>query len=159
MNREKWLEERKKGIGGSDASSIIGENPYRTNIQLWEEKTGRKLAEDISKKDFVQYGTEAEEHLRELFKLDFPQYDVKHEENIIIKHPEFDFLFASLDGILVDKKTGEMGILEVKTTNILQSMQKEKWKDKIPGNYYIQVLHYMMVTRIYICEIGSSIKI
>lgn len=84
--------------------------------------------------------------MRELFKLDFPQYEVTHEENAIIKHPTHPFLFASLDGQLVNKETGELGILEIKTTNILQSMQKEKWKEKIPNNYYCQVLHYLNVT-------------
>lgn len=146
MTREEWLNERKKGIGGSDASAIVGENPYKTTIQLWEEKTGRKQAEDISDKPYVQYGTKAEDHLRELFKLDFPQYEVTHEENTIIKHPTYPFLFASLDGRLINKDTGELGILEIKTTNILQSMQKEKWKEKIPNNYYCQVLHYLNVT-------------
>lgn len=144
--REQWLEERKKGIGGSDAATILGLNPYKTSIDLWEEKTGRKDTEDISDKPYVKYGTKAEDHLRELFKLDFPQYEVTHQENTIIKHPIYPFLFASLDGQLVDKNTGELGILEIKTTNILQSMQKEKWKEKIPDNYYCQVLHYLNVT-------------
>lgn len=144
--RAEWLEERKKGIGGSDAATILGLNPYKSNVDLWEEKTGRKESEDISNKPYVKYGTNAEEYLRELFKLDFPQYEVSHEENTIIKHPTYPFLFASLDGQLVDKKTGELGILEIKTTNILRSMQKEKWKDKIPDNYYCQILHYLNVT-------------
>lgn len=113
---------------------------------MWKEKTGKKEAIDISDKLYVQYGTKAEDHLRELFKLDFPQYEVKHEENTIIKHPKYDFLFASLDGTLTDKETGEKGILEIKTTNILQSMQKEKWKDRIPDNYFCQILHYLNVT-------------
>ena len=52
---------------------------------------------------------------------------------------------ASLDGELTDQE-GRRGILEIKTTNILQSMQYEKWKDRIPDNYYIQVLHYLLVT-------------
>ncbi len=146
MTREIWLEERKKGIGGSDAATILGLNPYKDNIRLWEEKTGRRKAEDISEKEYVKYGTNAEDLLRELFKLDYPQYEVKHDEYTIIKHPKYPFLFASLDGTLIDKETGEMGILEIKTTNILQSMQKEKWKEKIPNNYYCQVLHYLNVT-------------
>lgn len=146
MTREKWLEERKKGIGGSDAAAILGLNPYKDNIKLWEEKTGRRQAEDISEKEYVKYGTNAEDLLRELFKLDYPKYEVKHDENTIIKHSKYPFLFASLDGTLIDKETGEMGILEIKTTNILQSMQKEKWKEKIPDNYYCQVLHYLNVT-------------
>lgn len=145
-SREEWLEERKKGIGGSDAAVILGLNPYKNNIRLWEEKTGKVQAEDISGKPYVKYGTQAEDLLRELFKLDFPQYEVSHDENTIIKHPKYPFLFASLDGQLVDKETGELGILEIKTTNILQSMQKEKWKEKIPDNYFCQVLHYLNVT-------------
>lgn len=146
MTREEWLKERKKGIGGSDAATILGLNPYKDNIKLWEEKTGRRQAEDISEKEYVKYGTNAEDLLRELFKLDYPKYEVRHDENTIIKHPKYPFLFASLDGTLIDKETGEMGILEIKTTNILQSMQKEKWKEKIPDNYYCQVLHYLNVT-------------
>lgn len=145
-SREEWLEERKKGIGGSDAAVILGLNPYKNNIRLWEEKTGKVQAEDISDKPYVKYGTQAEDLLRELFNLDFPQYEVFHDENTIIKHPKYPFLFASLDGQLVDKETGELGILEIKTTNILQSMQKEKWKEKIPDNYFCQVLHYLNVT-------------
>lgn len=146
MTKEEWLEERKNGIGGSDAATIMGLNPYKSTIDLWEEKTRRKEAEDISDKPYVKYGTNAENLLRELFKLDFPKYEVRHEENAVIKHPTHPFLFASLDGTLVDTETGELGILEIKTTNILQSMQKEKWKERIPDNYFCQVLHYLNVT-------------
>ena len=40
-DREEWLEERKAGIGGSDAATILGLNPYSDNIKLWEIKTKR----------------------------------------------------------------------------------------------------------------------
>ena len=39
-----WLKGRINGIGGSDASAVIGKNPYKTNIELFEEKTGRRIA-------------------------------------------------------------------------------------------------------------------
>lgn len=158
MTREDWLEERKKGIGGSDAATILGLNPYKTTIELWEEKTGRKDAPDISDKPYVKYGTQAEDLLRQLFALDYPQYLVTHEENTIIKHPEHPFLFASLDGKLLDVATGKEGILEIKTTNILQSTQKEKWKDKIPDNYYCQVLHYLNVTSCSFAILKAQLK-
>lgn len=158
MTREDWLEERKKGIGGSDAATILGLNPYKTTIELWEEKTGRKDAPDISDKPYVKYGTQAEDLLRQLFALDYPQYIVTHEENTIIKHPEHPFLFASLDGKLLDVATGKEGILEIKTTNILQSTQKEKWKDKIPDNYYCQVLHYLNVTSYSFAILKAQLK-
>jgi len=87
-----------------------------------------------------------EDVLRESFKIKHSEYEVIHEENTIIKHPVYPFLFASLDGILINKETGEKGILEIKTSEILRSMQKEKWKDSIPPNYYCQILHYLNVT-------------
>lgn len=146
MEEREWLELRKRGIGGSDAAAIIGKNPYKTNIDLWEEKTGLREPEDISWKDFVQYGKAAEKPLAELFALDFPQYEVEHYGFNSFQHAQYPFIIGSLDGVLTDKATGSKGILEIKTTNILNSMHKEKWKDQIPDNYYIQCLHYLLVT-------------
>lgn len=144
-NRDEWLEHRAGRIGGSDASCIVGMNPYKSNVELWEEKTGKKQAEDISDKPHVKYGSEAEEHLRALFALDFPQFKVSYEENNMWLNDRYPFAHASLDGWLEDEK-GRKGILEIKTNNILQSMQKEKWKNRIPDNYYCQVLWYLGVT-------------
>lgn len=144
-NEHDWLSGRMNGIGGSDASSVVGMNPYKTNIQLFEEKIGRSISEDISGKPYVIYGKKAEEHIRELFKLDYPEYQVDYHEYRILQSKKYPFMQASLDGELQDPD-GRKGILEIKTTNILQSMQYEKWKDCIPDNYYIQVLHYLLVT-------------
>lgn len=145
-SREEWLEHRHNYIGGSDASCIVGMNPYKSNVELWEEKTGQREAEDISEKPYVKYGTEAEPHLRSLFALDFPEYAVGYIENNSITNTDYPWAAASLDGILIEKATGRKGILEIKTTNILQSMQKEKWNGRIPDNYYTQVTHYLAVT-------------
>ncbi len=145
-DREEWLRHRTDFIGGSDASCIVGMNPYKSNVELWEEKTGQREAEDISEKPYVKYGTEAEPHLRSLFALDFPEYVVGYIENNSITNDKYPWGAASLDGILIEKATGRKGILEIKTTNILQSMQREKWNGRIPDNYFCQVLHYLAVT-------------
>lgn len=145
-NHDAWLRNRTRGIGGSDASAVIGLNPYKSNVELFEEKTGRTIPEDISDKPYVRYGTEAEPHIRALFGLDYPEYEVIYHENRILQSKAYPFLQASLDGELVDRRDGRKGILEIKTTSILQSMQREKWNDRIPDNYYIQVLHYLLVT-------------
>ena len=48
-NREEWLKVRKcQGIGGSEAGAVLGVNKYQTNLDLWELKTGRKEAPDLS---------------------------------------------------------------------------------------------------------------
>lgn len=157
-SREEWLEKRKSYIGGSEASCIVGMNPYATNVELWEMKTGRRKAEDISEKSYVKYGTEAEQYLRSLFVLDYPQYKVEYVENNMWLNSDYPFAHASLDGYLTEKETGRKGILEIKTTNIIQSIQKEKWKDRIPDNYYIQILHYLMVTGFDFAVLKAQLK-
>ena len=144
-SREEWLKKRTSYVGGSEAAALVGKNPYMTNIDLYRIKTGQQAKENIDSKDYVIYGHNAEPHLRELFALDYPQYKVGYIDNNIWLNDRYPFAHASLDGWLTDQD-GRKGILEIKTTNILQSMQKEKWDHRIPDNYYCQVLWYMGVT-------------
>ena len=155
--RDEWLNARTSYIGGSEAAAIVGLNPYITNVELWELKTGRRVSRDISDKPYVKYGIQAEYHLRELFKLDFPQYKVEYADNNIWTNDKYPFAHASLDGWLTDEN-GRKGVFENKTTEILQSMQREKWRDKIPDNYYIQVLHYLMVTEFDFAILKAQLK-
>ena len=152
--REAWEKGRQDlhGIGGSDASAALGLNPWRTNLELWEIKTGKREVPDLSDNDRVIYGQEAEPYLRRLFQLKHAlDYEIQYKPDVIlqcIKHPEFLY---SPDG-LIRTIDGRNGILEIKTTTIMKSYDREKWFDrrtrekKLPENYYIQVLHGLNVT-------------
>lgn len=156
-DREEWLQARAGRIGGSDAASILGRNPYRSNIELWEIKTGKMIPEDISDKPYVKYGTEAEKYLRELFKLDYPEYQVFYEENNMWLNDKYPWGHYSADGWLKDQN-GRFGIWECKTTNIMQSGQKEKWKNQVPDNYYIQLLHGFLITEAEFAVLKAQLK-
>lgn len=153
---EEWLVNR-KGIGGSDASAILGLNPYKTNQELWMEKKGQMSPVDISGKSYVKYGNDAEPLLRALFALDYPEYKVEYYDNNMLTNNQYPWAHASLDGELVDLD-GRRGILEIKTTNILQSMQWQKWDNQIPDNYYIQILHYLLVTEYDFVVLKAQLK-
>lgn len=144
-SREDWLQARHSFIGGSDAAAILGLNPWKTNVDLWEEKTGRKEAADISDNEAVKFGSQSEPYLRELFKLDNPDLDVRYMENNMFINDAYPWAHASLDGWLKDKE-GRAGILEIKTTTIQNYASVKKWENKIPDNYYCQILHYFLVT-------------
>lgn len=145
-SREEWLAERKFRIGGSDAACLIGRNPYKTNVDLFREKTGRAEPPDLSENEAVKYGTEAEKHLRNLFALNHPRFKVGYEENNIFFNPEAPFAHASLDGWLTEPVTGLRGVLEIKTSTINAKGQLAVWKRRVPDHYYCQVQWYMMVT-------------
>lgn len=142
---EAWLQERRYGIGASDAAAVLGMSKWKSNQALWEEKTGLREPEDISGKPFVQYGHDAEPHLRALFALDHPELRVTYESPYkIIRNDEHPFIFCSPDGELEELATGRHGGLEIKTTEIQNPAQWSEWKGRIPQGYYCQVCHQML---------------
>lgn len=144
-NTKEWHEFRKKGIGGSDASCLFGDSHYKTNIELWKEKTGLKPVTNLNNPQ-VQYGKEAEVLLAKLFALDFPEYEFHFVKDVVYLHDN-GYSFASLDGKLIEKSTGRLGGFECKTAEIHSKKAELEWaEDTIPNGYYIQVLHQMYVT-------------
>ncbi len=144
-NREDWLKARINGIGASETAIILGENPWQTNYELWELKTGKTQPTDLSGNRAVEIGTKAEEHLRGLFEVLHPQYKVEHYPYDMLYQEDMPFLFATLDGELTEKETNRKGILEIKTTS-LQRRQIGQWSDQIPNHYFIQILSQMAST-------------
>lgn len=163
-NHEEWLKARLAGIGGSEAAAVIGQSPWCSNTELWKRKTGREVPPDISCNEAVQYGHDAEGLIRGLFALDYAhKYKTEYlGEFDMVHHPEHRFIFATLDGRLTEIETGRKGILEVKTTSIVRSMQREKWwhdgKPCIPQQYYIQVLHQLLASGFDFAVLHAQLK-
>ena len=142
-NSPEWLAFRRTGIGGSDAAAILGKSHFKSNVEVWEEKRGLREPDDISDKEQVKYGKAAEDLLLQMFALDNPEYEVTTNKKIVYRR---GFMFASLDGELVERATGDLGIYEGKTAEIHKKIELEKWNKRVPDYYYIQVLHYLIVT-------------
>ena len=144
-------------IGGSGARTIIGENPYKTNVEYFNEmikrKGGKKVKDTISNLEAAEFGKKAESAIRYLFSLkNKNKYQVIAPKTVekdgyieMLISDEYPFMTATVDGELIEIATGRKGILEVKTSTILNTLSREKWRDNIPNNYLIQVLHYMLV--------------
>ena len=157
-NHESWLKNRNKYIGGSDVACIMGLNPWKTNRQLYDEKKGIIEPDDLSDNPLVQYGTNAEEHIRALFALDHPELKVDYISNNSWRNSDYPFAAASLDGWTTDEQ-GRKGILEIKTASITSAAQSAKWKDEhIPDNYYCQVLFYLGVTEFDYVDLRANLK-
>jgi putative phage-type endonuclease len=156
-NREQWLKARKRFIGGSDVSCILGLNPYKTNVQLYREKKGIVEPDDISDNPLVIYGTKAEEHIRALFELDRSDLKVEYIKDNSWRNTDYPFAACSLDGWSTDNE-GRKGILEIKTATITSGQQSAKWKDAIPDNYYCQVLFYLGVTEWSFVDLRANLK-
>lgn len=138
MNREEWLAARRGSIGGSDAATVVGLNPYSSPYALWAEKTGALLPEDISEKECVRLGTYLEPYVAQRF-TEITGKRVRRE-NSILKNDRYPFAHANVDRLIV----GEAAGLECKTTSAL-NLRKFRGGE-YPANYYCQCMHYMAVT-------------
>lgn len=158
-SREEWLKARKSFIGGSDAACIMGESPWKTNLDLYREKIGTKEPVDLSNNELVQYGAEAEQYHRELFKLDYPDMKVEYSEHNMWLNTSYPWAHASLDGWMYDKD-GRLGVFECKTAMPQNAAQRKKWEsDRFPDYYYWQILHYFLVTDAEFAILRAQVKL
>lgn len=149
-DRETWVRNRTRGIGASSAASAIGQNPYQTNVELWEILTGKRIPKELIGNEAVEFGVRAEPVVRDIFKLNHPEVKIEYHQFDILSQSDHPFIRATLDGQAITdtpKRFGaEKGILECKTATPRTKADWEKWNGKIPQNYYIQVLHQLLAT-------------
>lgn len=140
-SREEWLEARTKGIGGSDASAIMGLNQYATPYTVWLEKTGRIIPEDISDNEAVYWGNRLEDVVAAEFNRRHPEFMVRRK-NATLTSKARPWQLANIDRVIKDDQ-GRMGVLEIKTAG---SFRADDWAEGIPDYYLPQPIHYLAVT-------------
>lgn len=159
MNEKEWLKSRLRGIGGSEASAILGLSPYLTNQELFKIKTKERAGKFFTN-PHIEYGKAAEKYIRGLFALDFPDFEVIYSDFDCVESKEHPFIIGTVDGRLIEKATGRKGFLEIKTSEIFSQVQETKWTNEaVPQTYYIQVLHYFLACEDFeFCKLRAQIK-
>lgn len=134
---EEWLNDRMKGIGGSDVGAVLGLNKYKSAYTLWAEKCGLLPNEEVDN-EAMRVGRDLEQYVADRFmeatgkKVVTSDYSFQSEA-----HP---FMLANVDRLLVGEEVG----LECKTASALTRCDFEN--GDIPPSYYCQCMHYMAVT-------------
>lgn len=136
MSREDWLEERKKGIGGSDAGAILGMNRYRSAFDVYCDK--KNMTPELPDNEAMRQGRELEEYVAKRFEEETGKR--VHKVNAILCNTDYPFARANIDRAVVGEKAG----LECKTTSILNLTRYKN--GEFPEEYYVQCMHYLMVT-------------
>lgn len=135
LDKSAWLAYRKNGIGGSDAGAVCGFNPYRTAMEVYQDKTSKEVEELDN--EAMRQGREFEDYVARRFteatgKKVRRANAMYYDEN----HP---FMLADVDRMVVGENAG----LECKTASPYLA---DKWEDgKIPMHYQLQCFHYMSV--------------
>lgn len=131
---EEWLEYRKTGIGGSDASVVCGINRYKSPVELWMEKVNNFPPQDAGESAY--WGTQLESLVRAEFTMR-TNIEVSLVKQLL-QSEEHTFMLANLDGVCNDPIYGDC-IFEAKTASAFKA---NEWEDAIPDEYMLQVQHY-----------------
>ena len=135
MSREDWLAERKKSLGGSDVSALLGMNEYCSPYTLYAEKKG--LLPEKEDTEAMRLGRDLEAYVAERF-TEATGKKVRRE-NAVIRNPDMPYLHANIDRVVV----GEDAVLECKTVSALNLKQYKN--GEYPSRFYVQCCEYMLV--------------
>jgi putative phage-type endonuclease len=136
------LEERRSGIGGSDAAAILGLNPFKDIYELYLDKRGEAPPEDESfLKEARYWGSVLEEPVAQRYAEE-TGYKIQRS-NQLIRSKEHPFMIANIDRKVVGEER-RIGF-EAKT-----SARSDGWGDsgsaEIPPYIMLQCQHYLAVT-------------
>ena len=145
LPREDWLAVRKLGIGSSDAAAAVGLNPYKSQLELWMEKTGRD--ESLPKLD--PQDEESPAYWGNILEPIVAAHYTKRSGhrvrriNAVLQHPapQLNWMLANIDREVIG--ASEVQILECKTAGINGA---RLWKDGVPEYVQLQVMHQLAVT-------------
>lgn len=147
MSKEKWLKKRKEGIGGSDAASVLGLNPYKSSMSVY-----MGIKNDLVIDEEINYKMDLGNKLEDFVANEFTLKTGKKVRNVngILKNDKYPFALANIDRAVV----GEKAFLECKVTN---SYSKKLWQKEVPIYCQVQCYHYMAVTGATHCYIAALI--
>lgn len=135
LPRQEWLEERRKGIGGSDAAAVCGLSKWKTPFDVWLDKTKRTPEQEDN--EFTEWGKLLEPVILSKFEEKMACKVVNREAFII--HPDYPWMRATIDGQIFGKEEG----VDAKNTG---EYCAGDWDDGAPEYHIPQGLHYMAVT-------------
>ena len=141
LDRGQWLEVRKGGIGSSDAVAAVGLSPYKSQLELWLEKTGRAAGHEggIDVGSPMYWGMLLEPYVAQAYQRKTNRRVRKL--NAVLQHPTFPFMRANIDREIIG--SSEVQILECKTAGEFGS---RLWRDGVPEYVQLQVQHQLAVT-------------
>lgn len=135
-NHHQWLSLRKRGLGGSDAATVVGLNPWSSKLALYADKMG--LSEEKPDNEAMRQGRDLEAYVAERWAEVTGK--AVQRVNAILFNEDYPFALANIDRKVVGEKAG----LECKTTSVYNRSDFEN--GEIPPQYYTQCVHYMAVT-------------
>lgn len=143
QDSKEWHEWRSNGIGASDVSVIMGNNPYKTPLMLWEQINGFRESEPIN--IFMKKGKNHEPIIRDRIS----HYKKLNYIPLCVEHDDYECLRASLDGYNPEKHE----IIEIKKPSSQKIISQLREKN-VPQYWLDQMQWQMFIVN---CDVNTLI--
>ena len=135
LTEEEWENERRKALGGSDMSVVLGMSPFEgTRLSVYNEKIGKKAVEPMSDKTRVIFdsGHFLENMVADLFsyRTGYEAYEVK----AMFEHPRYPYLRGNIDRFYRRRGRICAAILTAFTADAENRHRWDSWSARRPLN-------------------------
>lgn len=152
-SRQEWLEERRSGLGGSDAASVLGISKWKSRLALWAEKTGQVEEPNLEEVEYVEWGNILEDPIAQRYTKITGRTLIDHGRFAIRINEKYPFMHCTMDREIPFLQSGARepfpayasgnGDLSIKNTS---EFKKKDWEEEAPAVYQAQLQHELAVT-------------
>jgi putative phage-type endonuclease len=148
-DRDAWLAERQRSIGGSEAAAAIGVSPYESALGLYLRKIG--AASPVRETEAMRWGTRLEPAIAEAYQEATGHSFIAAQQ--FLRSPDHEWMTATIDRVRDDRR-----LIEFKTAGIRSAhLWGEPGTDEIPIQYMVQVHHQLVVAGAEVADVATLI--
>lgn len=147
--KEKWLEERKTCITGTDVAKILGISKWGSALNVWLDKKGR--SEPTEESEPMMWGSKLEKPILSHYA------EIHHLENFeycdgfnLVRNDDFPLFGCSLDGWDHEEDCS----VDAKNIRVAGEEWGESGTDQFPKYYKAQLAVQMMVTNTFTAKLA-----
>jgi len=143
-DRQHWLEERAKSIGGSDSPAILGlAGDYSSPVKVWADKVRPPLLSVSTERQQIGLGMEG--WVQRLYTSKFGGRIESWPEHTLARHPDHSHIHCTPDAVVFhSERFGDRpGSFSIKTWS---EFGRGDWRDEPPVAVQVQLMQELLVT-------------
>jgi putative phage-type endonuclease len=148
-NHEEWLAMRPDSVGASESATVLGLNPWETQLQLYLLKIGSMPPVEENRR--MKVGKLMEPVIAALYREEVGCEFACFQR--FLRSPSHAWMTATLDGVRTDGR-----VVELKNVGVGQA---DKWgesgSDDVPLMYIIQATHQMVCSGTDVVDVAALI--
>jgi putative phage-type endonuclease len=142
LDRDRWKQLRRSGLGASEIAAVLGESPWLSATELYAIKTGASEGDpSLDEAEHVYWGNQLEASIIEGYQHRTGRPVRRHA--VLLRSVEHPWALCTLDGETGNEGGEPAWPLEIKNIGMHKAAE---WEEGPPRHYLLQLQQQMLVT-------------